>query len=301
VNAHIDPLAIGDPGRAAVAVTARPDHRFPFRRGMVLDGVRVTGRSQVDGLEVRAASVRGLAHQYYGTTRQDEFAFLVTGDGRWLVASVADGVSAGEHSHRAAEVVSHAGCRRVAELLGEVEPGDLDWPAIFQELAGDVIACAERELSIVDLRTAAGSMAATALFAVVAVDIDENGGRSVHTMSLGDTSAWLLRPDGWLPLREVKNAGSAIVSAVTAAIPRVPRELPPAVPARLDPDGVLVLMSDGVGDPLGDGTGEVGARLAEAWRRPPDPLNFAAQVGFARRSFDDDRTVLAIWPVRGQS
>jgi hypothetical protein len=117
-------------------------------------------------------------------------------------------------------------------------------------------------------------------------------------MSLGDTSAWQLRPDRempWESLREVKNAGSTIASSATAAVPLIPRQLPPPVSARLCPGEALVLMSDGVGDPLGGGTGEVGASLASAWRLPPDPLNFAAQVGFARRTFDDDRTVVAIW------
>jgi hypothetical protein len=29
--------------------------------------------------------------------------------------------------------------------------------------------------------------------------------------------------------------------------------------------------------------------------RPPDPYTFAAQVGFARKSHIDDRTVVGIW------
>jgi hypothetical protein len=140
-------------------------------------------------------------------------------------------------------------------------------------------------------------MAATALFAVV--DLDPTvGGRPVQVMSLGDTSAWLLRPDHpmpWTPLQEMKNASSAVASSSTAAVPAVPRTLAPPVVTELRAGDVLVLMSDGVGDPLGGGTGEVGEFLAEAWRTAPDPLTFAAQVGFRRRSYDDDRTVLAVW------
>lgn len=292
-------MVIGNPGRAATAVIPRPDRRFPFRHGTVVDAARIAGCSTVDCLDVRAASLRGLSHQHYGTTRQDEFAFLVTEDGRWLVASVSDGVSAGECSHLAAEIVSHSGCRRVTELLTEVEPADLDWRAILDGLADEILVHDELPSSTMDARKVADSMAATALFAVVAVDPAEDGSRSVHVMSLGDTSAWLLHPDReerWTPLQELKNAGRIIASSATTAIPLIPRELPPAVPAILDANGVLVLMSDGVGDPLGDGTGEVGDTLADAWRWPPDSLSFAAQVGFARRSFDDDRTVVGIWP-----
>jgi hypothetical protein len=36
--------------------------------------------------------------------------------------------------------------------------------------------------------------------------------------------------------------------------------------------------------------------LAGWWMQPPDPFTFAAQVGFARKSHMDDRTVVGIWP-----
>jgi hypothetical protein len=40
---------------------------------------------------------------------------------------------------------------------------------------------------------------------------------------------------------------------------------------------------------------EVRDTLASWWRSPPDVLTFAAQVGFARKSHIDDRTVVGIW------
>jgi hypothetical protein len=67
--------------------------------------------------------------------------------------------------------------------------------------------------------------------------------------------------------------------------------------AELGPQDVLVLMTDGVGDALGDGTGPVGDFLAERWRVPPTNLEFAAHVDFQRNTFDDDRTVVALWPL----
>jgi hypothetical protein len=54
-------------------------------------------------------------------------------------------------------------------------------------------------------------------------------------------------------------------------------------------------MTDGVGNPLA-WSAEVRDTLARWWTRPPDPLGFAAQVGFARKSHIDDRTVVGIWP-----
>ena len=56
----------------------------------------------------------------------------------------------------------------------------------------------------------------------------------------------------------------------------------------------IFLMTDGVGDPLGRGDGPVGRFLATEWAEPPDMLSFAGQVAFARRSYDDDRTVVGV-------
>lgn len=300
-RSEVEGFSVGDPGRAAASVVPRPDELLPFRHDIVLDGVRIPGSTGSE-LELRAASIRGLSHQYYGTVRQDEFAYLVTGNGRWLVLAVADGLSSARYSHRAAEIVCADGCRRVARQLAERDLAELDWQALFTGLGDTVVARASEELDLVDppVEAVAEQMAATALFAVVDLVPTDTGGHRAHVMSLGDTSAWLLRPDRpvpWEPLQAVKNAGGAVASSATAAVPAVPRTVGPPVVTELCPGDALVLMSDGVGDPLGGGTGEVGAFLADAWRAVPEPLTFAAQVGFRRRSYDDDRTVLAVWPL----
>jgi hypothetical protein len=61
--------------------------------------------------------------------------------------------------------------------------------------------------------------------------------------------------------------------------------------------GALFAMTDGVGNPLA-WSAEVRAALGEWWASPPDALTFAAQVGFAKKSHVDDRTVVGIWPDR---
>jgi hypothetical protein len=59
---------------------------------------------------------------------------------------------------------------------------------------------------------------------------------------------------------------------------------------------VLLIGTDGFGDPLGDGTGPVGAHFAVRLARPRPPIAFAHDLDFSRETFDDDRTLLAIWP-----
>jgi hypothetical protein len=102
----------------------------------------------------------------------------------------------------------------------------------------------------------------------------------------------------WEPQQTLKNEGSTVASSRVEALPLLPPELDSPVATTLRPTDALVLMTDGIGDPLGDGSGPVGRFLAKMWSRPPAPLAFAAHVDFTRRSHDDDRTALAIWPER---
>ena len=64
--------------------------------------------------------------------------------------------------------------------------------------------------------------------------------------------------------------------------------------------GALFVMSDGVANPL-QWSHDVAETLAGWWALPPDPLVFAAQVGFARRGHMDDRTVVGIWAGDGDA
>lgn len=297
------PYSVGDPGRAA-AVPARPDPDTWDRRDTVLDGLVLPDEDGKIALALRAASTRGRSHRASGTVRQDAYGYRCTPDRRYLVATVADGVGSGRLSHFAAEVVARAGSHAIATQLETVHPNNLDWRAVLDGLAADIVGVARRRLRAtvpdvdgMSVKDVSQYMAATALFAVVdLLPVDRQ--HYVHTLAVGDTAAWVLR-DGsrWEPRQPVKNDGAAIASSSTNALPRVPSAVAPASPTRLGPTDALVLITDGIGDPLADGRGSVGAFLAEKWRQPPAALEFAAQVDFARKSHDDDRTAVVVWPV----
>ncbi|UVS76927.1 protein phosphatase 2C domain-containing protein [Actinokineospora sp. UTMC 2448] len=278
---------IGEPGRAFGSVVPAPDPAHWHRPDTVIDGyaVHYGGRTA----HVRAASVRGLSHRHYGKVRQDEYLVRTTDDGRYVIAAVADGVSAGPLSHRAACWAVRQGGDHLCDILSTMDAPSIPWEKLFEVIAADIAdfgadLLGDRGLTA---REVAERMATTASFAVL--DLATGG---LYGASVGDTSIWLLR-GGWFPLQPVKNDGADIHTSAVRALPL------PATPvlARADvqPGDVLVVLSDGVGDPLGDGAGEVGAALAELWRTPPPELEFAAQVGFARKTYDDDRTAVAVW------
>jgi hypothetical protein len=140
-------------------------------------------------------------------------------------------------------------------------------------------------------------MSAALTFAVVDL-VATDDGNTVHLMTIGDTSGWIIDQDGcWCPLQPVKNAGADIHSSAVSALPAPTQTPAPAVRAVLRPGEVLVVMTDGIGDPLGDGSGVVGEFLSRVWREPPPDLAFAAHISFTRRTFDDDRTAVAVWPI----
>lgn len=303
-----EPFQVGDPGRAASLVVPVPDPDGWDRRDTVLDGVALLDGTKRRVAEVRAASVRGLSHRAYGTVRQDEYSFRRTADGRWLVIAVADGVSAGRLSHKAAIIAARKGAEMLADALRESGPAGVPWPDFIRAVAGRVerlgrnrlAAAGNADAQTASVREVAQHMATTVLYAVVDL-APVHGAHEVHLVSVGDTSAWVLREgDRWEPQDAVKNDGAELHSSSVHALPLVPAVDPAPVRTTVAAGEVLVLMTDGIGDPLGHGSGAVGRFLADVWSTPPvSGLEFAAHVGFARKSFDDDRTAVAFWPVAG--
>jgi len=88
-----------------------------------------------------------------------------------------------------------------------------------------------------------------------------------------------------------------LVSSAVVGLPWVPTELAPVVVEVADGD-VLLIGTDGIGDPLGGGYGGVGnlLRAVLTGPAPPSLIEFAHAVDFSRETFDDDRTLVAVWP-----
>jgi hypothetical protein len=295
-----EPFSVGDPGSAWRRVVAAPTPLWPDRRDTVVDGFTVRGSSGADALHIRAASVRGLSHRYYGAVRQDEYAIRHTAT--HIVVAVADGVGTLPMSHIAAELATQVSCDEVVRQLAEGP--QIDWPLVFRAAGSAILQRGAERMAEVDgcpdvlpsPSDVAAQMATT--IRVAAVDTRRgDAGLPVTLQGIGDTSAWVLGRDGsWRPTGLIKNAGATIASSAVSALPFLPTEFEEPVSFELLPGEALAVMTDGVSDPLGDGAGEVGIFLAESWRTPPRPLAFAAQIDMARKTFDDDRTVICLWP-----
>lgn len=293
---------IGDPGRAASRCIPRQDTKFPWVPDTIADGVTIDHDDE-SVLLVRAASVCGSSHRHSATVRQDSYGFAVSPDNRYLVAIVADGVSSGRRSHWAAQLVTRSGPYLLADELMRRPPDAFPWRSFFER---SILPHLEAETQRVrpgeeiGAREIAQVMATTVVVGIVGVAPDGNGVHPVWLTRIGDSSGWIIGADGvWRALGEVKNDGAVIAESVTSGLPFLPDDEPPVTATTVGPGEVFVLMTDGIGDPLGGGRGEVGQALAALWKTPPNPIHFAAQLDFARRTFDDDRTAVAVWPTGG--
>jgi Protein phosphatase 2C len=270
-------FAIGDPGRAALET---PDGPPPARIGPA--DVELSAAA-LPGVLIRAASIRGLQHRARRTLRQDAFALgrhAVRGQAEQAVVIVCDGVGSLDRSDYAAVLVS----RRLAEYGAD----GMSWPDAFGYANEELYKVA----SAAD-EAGAGGMATTA----VAVTVAREGGTWAGQAAwVGDSTLWHLGDDlRWSLVTGSQRRDGEEDYHSSGVRPMPTRDGSCTWCSFRIRGGALFVMTDGVGNPL-LWSAEVRSALASWWTRPPDPFTFAAQVGFARKTHVDDRTVVGIWP-----
>jgi hypothetical protein len=272
------PVVVGEP---VIEFEPRPPVSNGYRSDTVVDGWS-TGY-----LTVRLASVRGYEHRYSGAARQDDVAVAADPATGAIALAVADGVSGAPLSH----VGAQQACRSAVEcVLADVGSGLAvpRWDTVFRRVTSAVV-------------EAAGScdpvlLATTLVVGLVRPAVD---GAIVQLAQVGDSTAWVLEDGRYRCLLGNKHDGtSPVVTSAVVALPPVPATVTTAAVV-LAPHAVLVVGTDGFGDPLGSGDGSIGALFADLLSAPPPPLALAHTLDFSRETFDDDRTVVALWPVGG--
>ncbi|GGL95956.1 hypothetical protein GCM10010129_44770 [Streptomyces fumigatiscleroticus] len=286
-----DPLVVGTP---LPAFAPRPATGLSYRPDTVCDGW------STEALDLRLASVRGYQHRYDGRPREDDAAAGWEQRTGTVVFAVADGVSDARQPH----IGSQLACRSaVDELLAQVKAGDgrvTDWNKLLSTVHWQLREQAGRLLRTPDvsIEETAGLLATTL---VAGAATPTPTGVEVSLVSVGDSGVWMIKHEQLYPLAGGKRTGpDGLVSSAVQPLPYVPGEVTP-YPVSLDPGTVLLIGTDGFGDPVGDGRGEVARLFATELSRPVPPLGFAHLLDFSRETFDDDRTLVALWPRNGRS
>jgi serine/threonine protein phosphatase PrpC len=233
-------------------------------------------------------------HRYDGSPRQDDFVIMERENGRQIIAAVADGVGQAAQSHIGATTAVRYASQWLDSSLAEPAEAT-DWHAMVESTAWALVEQARAiDPACTDAAGAEEMLAATLVCAVV--DASHEGGFVAHIVSVGDSGAWCLDQDGYTRVLGGKGESvGGISSSAVVGLPRVPPDVH-ATRVVLSPGEVLLLGTDGFGDPLGSGTGLVGGMFAEILRPGPPPLTeFGHALDFSRDTFDDDRTLVAIW------
>jgi serine/threonine protein phosphatase PrpC len=263
-----------------------------FRPDTIIDGWSVRR------FVLRGASMRGYWHRYVGSPRQDDFCTSYQPETGRLIVAVADGISGAPQSH----VGSTVAARYSVEWLSRsvtADVGATDWKGLAESTAWALVEQARRIASDDQLDpSGAEELVATTLVCAVLDSDDATGTLSGRLISIGDSGAWTLGREGFENILGGKHSGSGgVSSSAVSGLPRVPAEVT-AVEVEVRPGEVIMLGTDGFGDPLGDGTGDVGSLFAHVLGRGTHPsmLEFAHALDFSRETFDDDRTLVAVWP-----
>jgi hypothetical protein len=267
------PLTIGEP---SPAIEPRLAAGEPYRPDTIADG------GSVFGLTVRAASVRGLSKRYLGGPRQDDLCLAVHSPTSTLIAAVADGVSAAGRSDLGAALAVRYATAAVARQLDD--GGEIDWPAVFEQAAWALVSEARRT------GDDPAELSTTLLVAAVAA----RDGVSAQVAAVGDSPAFRLRTRHYDPVVDSRPSEDGLIGGGVAALPRDAREVLVGS-CTLGPGQVLLLCTDGVALPLAGGAGELGSVLARELARPPDVVDFARLLDFSRSTYDDDRTLIAVF------
>jgi hypothetical protein len=284
-------FTVGPPGRSGVEIAATQP------RGSAGVPDAVCDSYAFDASQLRAASVRGRGHRRSNTPRQDSYSIGDDGTSRVIVLAVADGVGAEALSHRAAQRASATAVAESLRQLTDDPEGQVGWGSVFSAASDAIHAESRLPLDPLGDEVRRGNWSGVAMSTTLTVAICRRATQGWHYAIgwVGDSPAWIINPPNWRLATGTKNTDSAgMIDNAAKALPRSTDEFQQAV-GHLAVGDILAVMTDGVGDPIGQGDGLVAQRLGSWWRQPPDQFTFAAQVDFARQTFTDDRTCVALW------
>lgn len=277
-DCHYRPYSVGLEGRLT------PTAREPGRR------VGPTAWHPVDSeceafdhqrVQVRSVSLRGHAHRYDGSIRQDAMAHSLLEN--WVGLAVADGLGSERMSHvgaalAAKEATTENEIRALAAWTDEIyECTSIrrSFVAVAEELGSG--------LPISELRST---------LTVAVVEAAGDGELQAVVAQVGDSEPWLLRDEELVPLFPRPRGDSGLASSAVCP-------LPDSLQARVTRIGLkagdqLLLTTDGVGHLLANDNKYRRALVGLLSAAAPTPASLMAVVDAPVKTYDDDRTLIVL-------
>lgn len=258
-----------------------------YRPDSVLDGGRFLD------VTIRVACLRGRFKRSQGGPRQDDVCLRVHPETSSVILAVSDGVGSAPRSDVGASLAVRRAVIALEHQLTEAGPGSLDWGRVASEAAWSLV---EEHRRFVEDDGAPGEDALKTVAATLSAGVltRADGAWTLRFAKVGDSPVLLLRAGELSDLDTSKHETGGMIDNRVVALPQVPEVLPVSV--LLQPGDVVLIATDGWSDPVALGGTPVGARSIRALGGPPpDIVDYAYLVDFNQRTFDDDRTLIAIW------
>jgi serine/threonine protein phosphatase PrpC len=207
--------------------------------------------------------------------------------------------SATRSSLGAALAVRHA-VEAVEQQLVDRAPAEIDWTAVFNRAAAALLVEHRRGTDEsatdppdnVETRAVSRELGTTLTVAIVEARGDRQ--MDVNVAAIGDSPALRLAEGTYELLVGERETDESFSTSAVIALPYLPA--PESRNARLMPDEVLLVCTDGFSEPLSGGNSDVGRMFARELAVPPPLCSWSYLVDFAKATYDDDRTLVAIWP-----
>lgn len=289
---RVPPIRIAESALAPEPIPADPSGlNMTNRPDTVVDGW------STDAVTLRAVSSRGHSHRFQGAPRQDDYSVLPIPGTEYVAIAVADGVSSAPHSHIGSTTAARYATAWLSQALAESDLADIDWDALVEHTCWSLLEQAKRLLPGEDpLPEHVARLVATTLICCV-VGPGPDGSLHGRGVSVGDCQIKVLTSTGFDDVTSIEKLGEGGISS--SAVHALPASAAAATPLEFAiwPDETLLIGSDGIWDALGSGDGELGNMFRDLFSVPhPTLVEFARAVDFVKDSFDDDRTLVGVWP-----
>ncbi len=269
----------------------------PYRPDTIVDG------GTAFGLTLRAASVRGRTKRFEGEAREDDFCLLTDSINGVVVVAVADGLGAATRSSLGSALAVRHAVAAVEDQLAAGNALSIDWSTVFNRAASALVVEHRGQRNGEEGRqrpdydeTRAVSKDLGTTLTVVIVRRESSGVTSISAAAIGDSPVFRLANGEYELLVGRRVTDEAFSTSAVVALPYLP--VPETVECQLEQDEILLICTDGFSEPLSEGNSDVGRFFARELADPPPIASWAYLVDFEKATYDDDRTLVAIWPKR---
>jgi serine/threonine protein phosphatase PrpC len=233
---------------------------------VVLDGLAV-GSYYLAG-----ASQSGTSHLINGSPRQDAYDFVLTADGRLIVA-IADGLG----SRPASQVGARLFCEHVVAAGATKPDGSARDYLVAAAARAGAVAESAYALTYDDI----SFVAAVAVF----------GSEECELARIGDVSGFSCHANGVFEELFIADGGS--LNVVAASLPGTNTPTPEINKTLFN--GPVVLVTDGLANDIRT-SARLRVWLGEQWRMPLSAHAMAESLRYRRQGSHDDRTAVVVWP-----